>query len=53
MQKWLEDYTYRVNITATPFVLTIFLLGLITSLLIVGQTIKTALASPVKSLRTE
>jgi putative ABC transport system permease protein len=53
MNKWLENYAYRINITALPFVISIFCLGVITVLLICGQTIKTAFANPVKSLRTE
>lgn len=50
---WLNDYVYRINITALPFLLCVALLGVVTVLLIVGQTIKTAFANPVQSLRTE
>jgi putative ABC transport system permease protein len=53
MQSWLNDYAYRINITALPFIFSILILGLITALLIFIQTIKAALANPVKSLRTE
>ncbi|MFT3911720.1 MAG: ABC transporter permease [Ferruginibacter sp.] len=53
MQKWLNDYTYRITITAQPFVISIVALGLITSVLIVLQISKAALQNPVKSLRTE
>ena len=53
MNKWLQEYAYRVNITAVPFIISVVCLGLITILLICGQTIKAALANPVKSLRTE
>ena len=53
MQRWLRDYTYRIDITITPFFLAILLLSFITTILILVQTIKTALANPVKSLRTE
>ncbi len=53
MNKWLQDYAYRISITAQPFLLSILVLGFITALLICFQTIKTALANPVKSLRTE
>ena len=53
MNKWLQGYAYRVNITASPFIVSILILGGITALLICIQTIKTALANPVKSLRTE
>jgi ABC-type antimicrobial peptide transport system permease subunit len=53
MNKWLSDYVYRIDITAIPFVIAILLLGFITAVLIVAQTIKTATENPVKSLRTE
>ncbi len=53
MHKWLESYAYRINITAMPFVISIICLGLITALLICIQTIKAAIANPVKSLRAE
>ncbi len=53
MNKWLEAYAYRINITAQPFIISILALSLITALLICFQTIKAAIANPVKSLRTE
>ncbi|GEP98432.1 ABC transporter permease [Chitinophaga cymbidii] len=53
MQRWLADYAYRIHITAAPFVITIVLLAVITTVLIVLQTVKAALANPVNSLRTE
>ena len=53
MQNWLNDYAYRINITAFPFIISILILGVLTILLIVVQTIKAAMANPVKSLRTE
>ena len=53
MSKWLNGYAYKVTITPIPFILTIALLTLITALLICIQTIKAALANPIKSLRTE
>lgn len=53
MKKWLDDYVYRIDITLTPFVLTMMILAVITSLLIVLQTIQAALKNPVKSLKTE
>jgi putative ABC transport system permease protein len=53
MHKWLQNYTYRIPLSAS-----IFLLAIISSIIIawitVGQrAIKSAIASPVKSLRTE
>ncbi|MGN6214340.1 ABC transporter permease [Parafilimonas sp.] len=53
MHGWLQGYAYRINVTATPFIISIICLGLITALLICIQTIKAAIANPVKSLRTE
>jgi len=53
MNNWLQEYAYRINISASPFVISILILGCITALLIGIQTIKAALANPVKSLRTE
>jgi putative ABC transport system permease protein len=53
MKGWLSDYTYRITLTAQPFVVAIAGLALITVLLIVLQTIKAGIANPVKSLRTE
>jgi ABC-type antimicrobial peptide transport system permease subunit len=53
MQGWLSDYTYRIALTAQPFVIAIAGLGFITVLLIVLQTVKAGIANPVQSLRTE
>jgi putative ABC transport system permease protein len=53
MHSWLQGYAYRINITAAPFIISIVCLGLITALLICLQTIKAAIANPVKSLRSE
>src|SRR5688572_25657037 len=53
MDKWLQDYVYRINISWW-----IFLVGGISAIIIAlvtvsFQAIKAALANPVKSLRTE
>ncbi|MBS1659760.1 MAG: ABC transporter permease, partial [Bacteroidetes bacterium] len=53
MQRWLEGYATRITITAAPFVIAILGLGLVMGILIVLQTVKAALANPVKSLKTE
>lgn len=53
MQGWLNDYAYRVSITAQPFIIATVVLAIITAILIAAQTAKTALENPVKSLRTE
>ncbi len=53
MHHWLQNYAYRINITPEPFIISILVLGLITALIICIHTIKTALANPVDSLRSE
>jgi len=53
MHAWLDGYAYRININVKPFAIPLMLLTIMTVLLITVQTIKTALRSPVKSLRTE
>jgi len=53
MQKWLNDYNYRVPITAGPFAVSIIGLGLLAVLLIIIQIFKATLQNPVKNLRTE
>jgi putative ABC transport system permease protein len=53
MQQWLSDYAYKIAITVNPFILSITIIVVITTLLIVAQTIKAALANPVESLRSE
>lgn len=53
MNKWLQGYAYRINISGQPFLISVFILGFITALLISIQTIKAALANPVESLRSE
>lgn len=53
MHNWLQDYTYRTNISWWVFVIAgISALG-VTLLTISYQSIKAALMNPVKSLRTE
>lgn len=53
MQKWLNDYAYKINISWSPFVVPIVLLTVVTAVFITLQTIKAALANPIKSLRSE
>ncbi len=53
MHQWLQQYTYRINISSWFFITTI-LCSLIIAWITVGYTaIKAALSNPVKSLRTE
>jgi len=53
MQRWLDNYATRITITAWPFVGAIGCLAVIMIALIAVQTIKAALANPVKSLKAE
>jgi putative ABC transport system permease protein len=53
MNGWLNNYAYRISLTARPFIFSIAGLAFLTALLIVLQTIKTGIENPVKSLRTE
>jgi len=53
MHNWLQGYAYRINITASPFIISVVIPGVITAVLICIQTIKAAQTNPVKSLRSE
>jgi len=53
MNKWLEDFAYRINITWTIFLIAGLSTFAITVVTISFQAIKAAMANPVKSLRTE
>ncbi len=53
MNKWLQDYEYRVTIAWWMFALPAVVAILIALLTVSFQAIKAATANPVKSLRTE
>ncbi len=53
MNGWLQSYTYRISLSATIFLAAGALVLVITFIAIGLQTIKAAMANPVKSLRTE
>ena len=53
MDKWLNDFTYRVNISWWLFAIAGLSALLIALLTVSFQAIKAALANPVKSLRSE
>jgi ABC-type antimicrobial peptide transport system permease subunit len=53
MNTWLNVYAYRIKIGESPFIIvTATMIGL-TGFLICIQTIRTAIANPVESLKTE
>ncbi|HMR93260.1 MAG TPA: ABC transporter permease, partial [Chitinophagaceae bacterium] len=51
--KWLDNYPYRVALSWTLFIQTSVLVIIIALLTIGYQSVKAALANPVKALRTE
>ena len=53
MHSWLRDFTYRIHISWWIFLLAGILALIIALITISFQTIKAAIANPVKSLRTE
>ena len=53
MNKWLEDFAYRIDIGWMVFVIAGFATILIALVTVSYQAIKAAIANPVESLRTE
>jgi putative ABC transport system permease protein len=53
VHKWLQDYAYRIAISWWIFVAAVFIAIVIAFVTISFQAIKSAIANPVKSLRTE
>jgi putative ABC transport system permease protein len=53
MHKWLENYPYRINISAWIFLSAAVFVLLIALVTVSFQTIKAAIANPVNSLRNE
>lgn len=53
VDKWLQDFAYRINISWWTFLLAGSLALLVALFTISFQAIKAAIANPVKSLRTE
>ncbi|HEX2607000.1 MAG TPA: ABC transporter permease [Flavisolibacter sp.] len=53
MFKWLQDFTYRIEMSWWMFAIAAFAALFITLFTISFQAIRTALGNPVKSLRTE
>ena len=53
MDKWLQDFAYRINISWWVFALAGFIVVLIALITVSFQAVKAAVANPVKSLRTE
>jgi ABC-type antimicrobial peptide transport system permease subunit len=53
MHSWLDDYATRISLTAAPFLIALGCLALLIVTLIVGLTLREALANPVESLKQE
>lgn len=53
MHKWLQDYTYRIEITVWIFLAAVAGSVLVAWITVGHRAIKAAVANPVKSLRTE
>jgi putative ABC transport system permease protein len=53
MNKWLQDFAYRIDITWNIFALAGFATALIALLTVSYQAIKAALMNPVKSLKSD
>jgi putative ABC transport system permease protein len=53
MDKWLQNYAYRIQISGWIFLITGAATVMIALIVISFQSIKAAIANPVKSLRTE
>lgn len=53
LRGWLENYAYRIEMSPWFFAASLAGLALVTALLISLQSVKAALANPVKALRSE
>jgi putative ABC transport system permease protein len=53
MNKWLEDFTYKITVSWWIFLVAGFCALFIAPLTISFQAVKAALTNPVKNLRTE
>lgn len=53
MNKWLNIFPYNTGLSILPFLLSAFVVLLITLITVFFHTIKAAIANPVTSLRTE
>lgn len=53
VSKWLQGYAFRINIQWTYFIIPFLVIVAIALLTVSFQSIKVAIANPVKSLRTE
>ena len=53
IEKWLQDFAYRIDITIYPFILSASITFFIALLTVSYQAIKAAVANPIESLKYE
>jgi putative ABC transport system permease protein len=53
LQNWLKDYAFHIQIGFWFFLLPLVLIVVIALITVLYQSVKAAIANPVKSLRTE
>jgi len=53
LEKWLDNYAFRITLTPWMFILPFLLILLVALLTTTTQTLRAATANPVKNLRTE
>ncbi|MFN8346332.1 MAG: ABC transporter permease [Spirosomataceae bacterium] len=53
MNQWLQNYAYRIEVGWLTFAGVVVLFGLLVTILVGFQTLKTALMNPIQSLRSE
>jgi len=53
MNRWLEDFAYRINLGWAPFVIAALLSVAVALMTVSYQSVKSALSDPVKTLRYE
>ena len=53
IKKWLDQFAYKISVSLAPFVCSVILILLISSLIISILSARTALANPTKNLKSE
>ena len=53
MDNWLQNFAYRINIGISVFAAAAIIAAIIALAAVSFQSVKAAIANPVKSLRTE
>ncbi len=53
VERWLQQFVYRVNVSITPFLLGLLIVATITVMTVSWHVWQTAKTSPVKSLKSE